>query len=240
MLRYRLIGFGLHVVRTLLLTRIKTSGQEHLPEHGPYIVVVNHNSAVDSPILMLAFPVQRWRFFAGEKWQHHPVFGPIMGWLGAIFINRSEIDRRGLREAIAALADDCVFGLAPEGHRSKVGAMQAGKDGAAYLASKVPVPIVPVGLVNTDVLFANFKQLRITTVEVRIGESFYLPKMGKRVRSRDLSGYTTYIMIHIAALLPEKYHGYYADHPGLAALQRGEDPWPYIHSVPDYQTNRAE
>ena len=232
MFRYHLIGLGLHIVRTVLLTRIKTVGQENLPEHGPYIVVVNHNSAVDSPILMLAFPVQRWRFFAGEKWQHHTIFGPIMGWLGAIFINRGEIDRRGLRDAIDALADDCAFGLAPEGHRSKVGAMQKGKDGAAYLASKVPVPIVPVGMVNTDVLFANFKRLRITMVEVRIGEPFYLPKMENRVRSRDLPRYTTYIMIHIAMLLPEKYHGHYAAHPGLKALQRGEDPWPYILSTP--------
>jgi hypothetical protein len=82
-------------------------------------------------------------------------------------------------------------------------------------------------MVNLEVLFANVRRLRPTTVEVRIGQPFIVPEIGRRVRSGDLAAYTHLIMCHIAALLPERYHGHYAHSPALRALQRGEDPWPY-------------
>jgi 1-acyl-sn-glycerol-3-phosphate acyltransferase len=107
--------------------------------------------------------------------------------------------------------------------------MQPAKDGAAYLASRGQVLIVPVGLVNTDILFANIRRLRRSNVEVRIGEPYYLPEIGRRVRSRDLPAYTHLIMVKIAALLPERYRGYYKDSPALKALLNGQDPWTHCH-----------
>ncbi|MCP4425051.1 MAG: 1-acyl-sn-glycerol-3-phosphate acyltransferase [Chloroflexi bacterium] len=225
MFRYRLIRFAMRVARLFLLVRFKVTGRENIPASGPYIVVLNHTSVVDTPVLLLNFPLQKWRFFAVDKWQTHPIYGPIMAWLGAIYIQRDKVDRQQLREALAAIQEGRVFGLAPEASRSFTGQMMAAKDGAAYLAAKAQVPILPVGLVNNDVLFANVKRLRPTTIEVRIGEPVMLPESGGRVRSRDLSAYTEFIMIHIAAQLPPQYHGYYADSPALAALLAGEDVW---------------
>jgi 1-acyl-sn-glycerol-3-phosphate acyltransferase len=150
-----------------------------------------------------------------------------MTWLGAIYINQGEADRRALKEALDALQAGAVFGLAPEGSRSQGGQMRVARDGAAYLASRSKVQVLPVGLVNLEVLFANVRRLRPTTVEVRIGQPFIVPEIGRRVRSGDLAAYTHLIMCHIAALLPERYHGHYAHSPALRALQRGEDPWPY-------------
>lgn len=225
LLRYRIVRFAMQIVRFILLARIRVTGREHIPTR-PYMVVLNHTSTVDTPVLLLTFPIQRWRFFAVEKWKYHPIFGPIMGWLGAIYIARGEADRQSLRQALQAIESGAAFGLAPEGTRSRTGTMMAAKDGAAYLASKANVPILPVGLVNCDRIFANFKQLQATEVQVNIGEPFMLPDIGRRVRARDLPAYTHYIMIHIAAQLPPRYHGVYADSPALAALQRGEDPWP--------------
>lgn len=223
--RYRLVKFAMNIVRLILLTRIRVTGWEHIPER-PYIVVLNHTSTVDTPVLLLTFPIQKWRFFAVEKWKYHPIFGPIMGWLGAIYIARGEADRRAIRLALDSIAEGTVFGLAPEGTRSRSGMMMAAKDGAAYLASRTDALILPVGLANCDQIFTNFKQLKSTQVAVNIGEPFTLPDIGHRVRSRDLPAYTHFIMIHIAAQLPERYHGVYADSPALAALERGEDPWP--------------
>jgi 1-acyl-sn-glycerol-3-phosphate acyltransferase len=211
----------------LVISRLEVYGRENIPAEGPYLVVVNHVSSADTAILFVAFPVMRWRFFAGEKWRSHRLWGPLMGWLGAIYINRGAIDRGALREALAALAAGDVFGLAPEGTRSKVGATQEAKDGAAYLASQARVPILPVGLVNSDILFANVRRLRRTMLEVHIGRPFLLPELGRRARSRDLTAYTHLIMAHIAALLPERYHGYYGDSPAVKALLAGDDPWPH-------------
>lgn len=225
MFRYRLIRIAMNIIRHLLLVRFKVSGRENIPSQGPYIVVLNHTSVVDTPVLLINFPLQKWRFFAVNKWRTHPIYGPIMAWLGAIYIERDTVDRSQLRAALEALEAGTVFGLAPEGSRSFTGQMMAAKDGAAYLASRAKVPILPVGLVNNDGLFANVKRLRPTTIEIHIGKPFELPELNGRVRSTDLPAYTEFIMVHIAAQLPDRYHGYYADSPALAALLRGEDAW---------------
>jgi len=230
MLRYYLARLVFGLLR-LLIADLKVTNPERIPAHGPYIVTVNHMSAADTPLMMLAFPAQKWVFFAGEKWQDHWLWGPLMDWLGAIYINRGEVDRAAIREALAAIEEGSVFGTAPEGKRSKVGFMQPAKDGAAYLANRGHVPIVPVGIVNSDILFANTRRLRRTAIEVRIGEPYLLPELGRRARSQDLTAYTHLIMVNIAALLPERYYGYYKDSPALHALLAGEDPWPYCQQV---------
>ncbi|HEX6383769.1 MAG TPA: lysophospholipid acyltransferase family protein [Anaerolineae bacterium] len=227
MFRYHLIRFAMNVVRLILLVRIRVYGRENIPAGGAYVVALNHMSVADTPILLLSFPVVEWRFFAGEKWRGHPIYGPIMAWLGAIYINRREADRRALKEALEALESGKVFGLAPEGSRSKEGALKPAKEGAAYLASRADVPVLPVGLVNSDKLFANANRLRPTTIEVHIGEPFTLPDVNGRARGPVLSAYTHLIMVKIAALLPERYHGAYKDSSALAALLAGKDPWPY-------------
>jgi 1-acyl-sn-glycerol-3-phosphate acyltransferase len=226
-LRYRIVRVAMNLTRLVLLARIQVEGLENIPKRGPYIVVLNHTSTADTPLLLLAFPVMKWRFFAVEKWKSHPIFGPIMGWLGAIYVKRGEIDRNKLREAVSALKMGMAFGLAPEGTRSKHGQLMKAKDGAAYLASRFRTPLLPVGLVNTNVLFSNAVKLKPTEIEVRIGKPFTLPDIGRRARTKDLEAYTHLIMVRIAGQLPARYHGFYSDSPALAALLAGKDPWPY-------------
>lgn len=204
-------------------------GRENIPAQGPYIIVTNHMSKADAPLLFLALPIPplRLRFFAGEKWEKNPLYGPLMKAAGAVYINRGEVDRQALKEAIDAINSGEVFGLAPEGTRSRVRSLIRAKDGAAYLTSRTNAPLLPMAVINTDVVGENFSRLRRTRMECRIGQPFTLPDLGRRARTSDLAAYTHYIMIQIAAMLPERYYGYYQDSPALAALRRGEDPWPY-------------
>lgn len=207
------------------------SGTENVPVEGPYIAVTNHMSLADTPLLLISFPPTKIRFFAGEKWRVHPLFGPFMSWLGAIYINRGTVDRKALRLGIEALQKGDVFGLAPEGTRSKIGQMQRGRDGAAFLASRTNTPLLPVGITGTDLLAANIRRWRRTPLHVNVGRSFTLPDLGRRPRSRDYNAYTHLIMVRIAATLPPRYWGYYADSPALAALLAGEDPWPHAQAA---------
>lgn len=208
---------------------LKVTGRDNIPVSGPYIIALNHMSKADPPLIFYTFPPMKMRFFAGEKWERHIIFGPMLRWRGAIYINRGEVDRRALKEALEALKAGSIFGLAPEGTRSRVGSLIQARDGAAYLALRASVPVVPVGIVNTDVIGSNLFQLRRTALEVHIGKPFLLPELGRRPKSTELSAFTHLIMVRIAALLPERYWGYYADSPALRALLNGDDPWP--HSI---------
>jgi 1-acyl-sn-glycerol-3-phosphate acyltransferase len=226
MLFSHLLRLGIRLL-VLLVGSVKVTGRENIPPAGPYIIVVNHMSKADPPLLYIAFPPMRLRFFAGEKWEPHPIFGPIMRAVGAIYIKRGAVDRGALREGLDALKAGSIFGLAPEGTRSRVGHLIRAKDGAAYLASRANVLLLPVGVTNTDVVGRNFVRLRRTRMEVRIGKPFMLPEGQRRAKGTELAALTHFIMAHIAALLPERYHGYYSDSPALQALLAGEDPWPH-------------
>lgn len=236
MRRFRLARAVFTLVQRLLC-RLVVTGLENVPASGPYILAVNHMSTADIGIVFVGFPVQPWRYFAGEKWARHPIWGPLMSWLGVVFINRGEVDRRALRQALAALAEGHVFALAPEGTRSKVGAMQPARDGAAFLAAQAGVPILPVGISNSDVLFAQARRLRRATITMRIGAPFDLPDLGRRPRGSDLTAFTTLIMTHIAALVEPRHRGVYGDTLALAALLAGQDPWPACQAALDTGAN---
>ena len=232
MIKYKFMRGLIRFCYTFMLGRISVTGRENIPsEDGMYIVVTNHNSVADSSLMMLAFPPRRWRFFASRKWGERPFFGHLMTLSGAIYVTEGEADRKALKEAINAIESGDGFGLAPEGHRSKTGSMMKGMDGAAYLASRTNAILLPIGITETDKLFANLGELKITNAGIQVGEPFMLPDIGRRVRARDLPLMTEFIMAHIAAQLPASYRGVYADSPALEAILTGKDPWEALQVV---------
>lgn len=216
------------VVRVILafVGTLEVKGKQNLPPSGPYLVVTNHLSKVDVALVLVALPQQRMRVFAASKWRRNPLFGPLLALSGAIFVKRGEVDRQALRAAVGALHNGESLGMAPEGTRSRTHVLQKGRQGPAYIASRAQIPLIPIGIINSDQFQTNILRLRRTAFQMNIGRPFELPDLGQRPKSKDLGAYTELIMAHIAALLPERYHGYYADSPALAALQAGEDPWP--------------
>jgi 1-acyl-sn-glycerol-3-phosphate acyltransferase len=199
------------IIRALLplVIRLEVVGRDNLPECGPYILATNHISAFDTPVLLVVCP-HTIRAFAAAKHRRNPFYAPILAMGGSIWVRRGEVDRKALREALAALRRGDVLGMAPEGTRARqVYALQHGKSGAAYLATRADVSIVPVGLTGTERIKDNFPRLKRSAVRVVIGEPFRLPESG-RVRGPQLDEYTDLIMRRIAQLLPEEYRGVYA------------------------------
>lgn len=192
-----------------LFMRLEVVGRENFPPQGPYILVTNHLSAYDTPLLFALCP-HHVRAFAASKHRSHPIFGPALAVGGSIWVRRGEIDRQALREALAWLEKGGVLGMAPEGTRARqVYALQRGKTGAAYLATRANVPILPVGLTGTERIKEELPHLRRARVRVVIGELFHLPEV-ERPGREELDRYTDLIMRRIAALLPPEYRGVYA------------------------------
>ncbi len=135
------------------LWTINQVGYERLPSEGPAILCPNHISFLDSAFLMLTVP--RNISFVGkaeymDSWKTKFLF-PAMGMI--------PIDRSGGSKSQAALdaAEEVLlrgelFGIFPEGTRSRDGTLYKGRTGAARLAMKIGCPIFPVGIVGTDVI----------------------------------------------------------------------------------------
>jgi 1-acyl-sn-glycerol-3-phosphate acyltransferase len=133
------------------LWKIHREGYERLPAEGPAILCPNHISFLDSAFLMLTMP--RNISFVGkaeymDSWKTKFLF-PAMGMI--------PIDRSGGAKSLVALdaAEDVLrrgelFGIFPEGTRSRDGYLYRGRTGAARLAMKLNCPIYPVGIVGTD------------------------------------------------------------------------------------------
>jgi len=115
-------------------------------------------------------------------------------------------------------------GIAPEGTRSVTSQMLEGKPGTAMLAIRAGVPIVPVAITGTEDAIEQFKHLKRPRILVEYGPAIPAPVMDRGDRSGQLDKLTTEIMCRIALMLPEKYHGFYTNHPRLKELQADKKP----------------
>jgi len=191
-----------------LFTHREYVGLENIPAEPPYILVTNHLAAFDSPLMLTVCP-HTIRAFAAAKHKRNPFYAAVLMMVGSIWVRRGEVDRKALREALDTLKRGEVLGMAPEGTRARgIYALQKGKTGVAYLATRADVPIVPVGVTGTERIKHNLPRLRRAHVRVVVGKPFRLPESG-RVRGQKLRGYTDLIMHRIAELLPEEYRGVY-------------------------------
>ena len=213
----RLLRWGFNLLSALFFNR-EVKGLENLPPDGPYIMVINHLSYFDAPFaygLLGSGKVTGW---AAEKYQWHPIFGPLLHMAGGIFIQRGLVDRTAIAAAVQWLMNGGIFAMAPEGTRSKTGSLARGKTGAAFLANEADVPIVPIGLTGTEKVPQAWRRLRRPLLTMHIGKPFTLPALNPKNRSSDLRRNTDEIMCRIAALVPPEYRGEYADHPRLQEL----------------------
>jgi 1-acyl-sn-glycerol-3-phosphate acyltransferase len=201
-----------------LLSHRAISGLENLPSSGPYLLVINHLSFFDLPFVFGVLGSENVTGWAAEKYQRHPIFGPILKLAGGIFIERGQVDRDAISRAVAWLQHGNIFGMSPEGTRSKTHALARGKTGAAYLAHEAGVQLIPIGIHGTEQAWSCWLRLRRPTFTMRVGQPFHLPDMDPNQRQARLRSDTDEIMCRIAALLPTQYRGYYANHPRLQAL----------------------
>lgn len=203
-----------------LIARVELDGYERLPKEGGFVIATNHLGFLDAPLAYYA--LEDWNLFipVAEKWRENPLLRWLGKHLNLIFIDRFNPDLKAMREMIHRMEEGQTLIIAPEGTRARDEKMAQGKPGVAYLAAKMGWKILPVAISGTEdrILKQNLKRFKRTRIKLTAGEPFTLPPIPNENREQVLQQYTDEIMCHIAAMLPERNRGYYADHPRLREL----------------------
>ena len=206
---------------------VRVEGLEHVPRTGPMLVVANHCSNLDPPTVGWAVGHLTGRvvhFMAKEEMRSWPVAGWLARDAGVIFVRRGAGDRSAQRFALATLEQGEALGLFPEGTRSRDGRLAEGRAGAALLAMRTGVPIVPVGVAGTQHIFRDRRLIpRRSRVTIRIGPTFRLPVQADGFDRAALRAGTDTIMRAIAALLPAEQRGRWGEPRAQQADPVAED-----------------
>ena len=193
----------------LLLTRWRVRGKENIPSQGPLLIVANHLSLADPPLLGVSLS-RKVIFMAKKELFRSRIIGYFIGSFGSFPVHRGQLDRKALRQAERLLAQGLVLVMFPEGMRSRSGRLRPAFSGSALIASHNDVPILPVGITGTEKIKGVAWILRRPQITVNIGHPFYLPPVSSRLTKMELAELTNSIMGHIAELLPLEYRGDYA------------------------------
>lgn len=135
-----------HILAPLLLD-IKVEGKENIPQ-PPFIMASNHLNWCD-PVLLACLTSQVVSFMGKADLFRNPLLTFFMRSLACFPVERGQPDRQALRESLEILGKGGILGFFPEGTRSRTGNLGSFESGAAYLALKAGVPILPVGITGT-------------------------------------------------------------------------------------------
>jgi len=197
-----------HIAFRFLVRIDSVQGLENLPAHGAAIIMINHIAFVDPVVVMGVLPRNIVPLAKVEVYRY-PVFG-IFPWLWEVIpVHRGDIDRKALRSAEEVLRAGEVILVAPEGTRHP--AMQAGKEGVAFLAHRTGAPIVPVTVEGTQGFptVPSSRRWRGPGAQIRVGRPFRLVRHAERPSREMLRRMTDQAMGVLARMLPEARRGVY-------------------------------
>jgi 1-acyl-sn-glycerol-3-phosphate acyltransferase len=183
--------------------KVKIEGLENIAPNGSYVFVSNHLSYMDTPVVLANIPVQ-FRFLAKSGLFQIPLLGTHLTRAGHIRVPRDDARAavKTMTTAAQAIRERGISLLIfPEGGRSHTGELAAFKEGAAYIAIRAGVPLVPVALKGTrEILPFGSAQVRTGSVTMRVGE----PIPTGQAQLRDRGRVTAELHDRIASLLEDQ------------------------------------
>ena len=173
-------------------------GRENIPQKGSFIVVSNHGSLLDPPLLGHALG-RNISFMAKAELFKIPVLGFIIKACGAYPVKRGIVDKNTIKTACKKLSNDNCIGIFIDGTRQKNGRVNKPKQGAALLAFKNQKLLLPVAIVNSHRLirFKFFIPL-FSKIVIKVGEPVQPPQSSSK---NDLNSVTIYLQDKINNLI---------------------------------------
>ena len=226
---HTLTGRSFRIVRAILLFlmtplfRLKITGLEHVPLHGPILVIANHLHNADPVLVSVALP-RPLHFMAKKELFSVPVLQWIVRRVGAFPVDRGRADRSAFRRAEATLQHGIAVGMFPEGTRSTTNALAPAHPGAGLIALRSGATIVPAIVTGSERLPGNGVKARRSEkrrwrhgIHVQFGLPFCIVPTanGRKLSGADASAI---MMKELARMLPPAYRGVYetgaeVDHP---------------------------
>ena len=160
---YRIIIFFIKAFYRILFFP-KVTGKANLPKSGGYILASNHLSNWDSPFVVVYCPGKQLILAKAEIFKNR-FFAWFLRAVGAYPIRRGEVDTAPIKAALSHLKSGGSVLLFPQGHRQDSIDVESAKNGAAMLATRAKVPVIPVGIKG------KYKKFR--RMELHFGEPIY-------------------------------------------------------------------
>ena len=226
-----------------ILFDLRIEGVENLrsANQRPLILIANHFSWFDAPLLAVHLPFQPAFLVATESYRNR-TFGALLHFFDCIPVWRGQVDRSALRRALNSLARGRVVGIFPEGgmnpenaarlargerifevraHASRISASLAtARPGSALLAVDSHAWIIPVAVMGTERILDNLPHFRRTKLLFRIGPVFgplaIDPALRGPARRSRLDELTHHMMMQLAQLFPLEKRGPYVHAPDPA------------------------
>ena len=196
---------------TAILCRIDKVDLNKVSRTGPLIIYANHINSIEVPLIFSHLQPRPITALAkAESWDN-PLFNWLFNTWKLIPVRRGEADMTAMRKSLSMLKEGYIFGISPEGTRSRGGQLQRAHPGIVPIALRSKAPLQPIAHWGGEAFPQNIKRLHRTDFHIRVGKAFYLESHGERVTSEVRQKMVDEMMYQMAKLLPESYRGYYAD-----------------------------
>jgi len=176
---------------THIWCRMRVEGRENVPKTGAFLLAPVHRSILDTPIAS-GVTRRRMRFMGADKYWKNRAFGRLLTALGGFPVTRGTADREALRRCIALLENGEPLVLFPEGERKSGDLVQPLFDGAAYVAVKAGVPIIPIGIGGSErAMPKGARFIYPRKVHVIVGAPIVAPPSANAKEQRQIARDTT-------------------------------------------------
>ena len=158
---------------TRIITRMQVEGRENVPKTGGFVLAPVHRSYIDTPI-SAAVTRRRLRYMAKDSMWTSPLFGWLISSVGGFPVSRGTTDIEALKRCFLLLSQGEPIVMFPEGERKSGPIVQTLFEGAAYVAARGNVPIIPVGIGGSEaVMPKGAKMIHPHKVRVIVGKPIH-------------------------------------------------------------------
>ena len=190
-----------------LVFGVQVRGRDRVPKSGTFVLAPSHRSMMDIPLAAIV-TTRRIRFMGKASLFRIPVLGTLFTWLGGFPVARDGTDRKAVRDSVAMLESGEVLCVFPEGTRQNGAKIQPLQPGAAYLALRSGVPIVPIGIAGSEEILRDHSAPipHFGRVVITVGEPIVPEARTSGVVARDkVDALTQQLSDSLQALLDQAY-----------------------------------